>query len=274
MFKLNLITAALLFTFFSSIVSAQVIATVGNKKITKKLFDQKYSELKKNVFNPPTPRVFLEDLIKFEVGVQEAKKRNLQNDPIVKDKFNQELYKALLEKSLGKNIQNIKVTEGEMRRFYRLNPEIKTSHILIQFKPNSTNKEIAIAQKRANEIYKEVRKSKRSFAELVKLYSDDSISKRTGGDIGFQTGVSLAPTYYNAAKKLKVGSISKPIRTRFGFHIIKLTGLQKYKDANQRQVRAAVFDTKRKAEFEKFFKKLNRKYSIKRNNSAIKKLSK
>ncbi len=266
-------TFSVLLAFIPAISSAQVIATVGNKKITKKMFNKKYNELKKNVFNPPSPELFLEDLIKFEVGVQEARKRNLQNDPIVKDKFNQELYKALLEKSLGNNIQKIKVTEGEMRKFYRLNPEVKTSHILIQFKSESTQKEIAIAKKRADEIYKEVRSSKRSFPELVKLYSDDSISKRTGGDIGFQSGVSLAPTYYNAAKRLKVGKISKPVRTRFGFHIIKLTGLQKYKDSNKRQVRAAVFDTKRKTEFEKFFKKLNRKYSIKRNRGEIKKLS-
>jgi len=238
------------------------------------MFDKKYNELKKTVFNPPTEKVFLEDLIKFEVGVQEARKRKLQNDPIVKDKFNQELYKALLEKSLGKNIEKIKVTEGEMRKFYRLNPEVKTSHILIQFKPKSTEKEIAIAKKRADEIYKEVRASKRTFAELVKLYSDDRISKKSGGDIGFQSGISLAPTYYNTAKRLKVGQISKPARTRFGFHIIKLTGTQKYKDANRRQIRAAVFDTKRKTEFNKFFNKLNRRYTIKRNRTEVNKLSK
>lgn len=271
MFKYTFIFI-LLFTLFPLLSSAQVLATVGNKKITKKLFDQKYSELKKNVFNPPAPKVFLEDLIKFEIGVQEARKQNLQNDPIVKDKFNQELYKALLEKSLGGKIEGIKVTEGEIRKFYRLNPEIKTSHILIQFKPNSTAKELAIAQKRANEIYKEVRKSKRVFADLVKLYSDDSISKKSGGNIGFQSGMSLAPTYYNAAKKLKVGKISKPIRTRFGFHIIKLTGIQKYKDSNPRQIRAAVFDTKRKKQFDNFFKKLDRKYSIKRNKKEVQKL--
>lgn len=272
MFKIFLSSLVML-ALSPLLVSAQVIATVGPKKITKQLFNKKYSELKKNVFNPPTPEVFLQDLIKFEVGVLEAKRQKLQNDPIVKDKFNQELYKALLEKSLGNKIQNIKVTQGEMRKFYRTNPEIKTSHILIQFKPNSNDKEIAIAKKRANEIYKEVRISKRDFDELVKLYSDDSISKRTGGDIGFQSGVSLAPTYYAAAKRLKVGQISKPIRTRFGFHIIKLTGIQKYKDANISQIRAAVFDTKRKVEFNKFFKKLNKKYKININKKEVRKLT-
>ncbi len=251
---------------------AQVLATVGKKKITKQHFDKKYAELRKNVFNPPPPQLFLEDLIKFEVGVQEARRQKLDKDPIVLDRFEQELYKALLEKEIGGKIQKINVTEGEVQKYYKKNPELKTSHILIQFKPDSTEKEIAIAKKRANEIYAEVKKSKRKFSDLVKLYSDDNISKRNRGDIGFQSSITLAPTYYSAAKKLKIGQISKPIRTRFGFHIIKLTGIQKYKNANKRQAKAAVFDSKRKVYFNNYFKKLKKKYSIKTNKKEVKKL--
>ncbi len=257
---------------FAQVSQAQVLATVGRKTITKKFFDKKYSEVKRNVLNPPPPSLFLQDLIKFEVGLQEAKKRKLQNDPIVIDRYNQELYKALVEKSIGSKVQKIKVSEKDMRKHYRNQPEVKTSHILIQFKTNSTAKEIAIAEKRANEIYKEVKSSKRKFPELVKLYSDDFVSKKSQGDIGYQSSLSLAPSYYQAARKLKVGQISKPVRTRFGFHIIKLTGVQKFEKANRRQLRAAVFDEKRKVEFDNFFGKLMKKYKIKMNTKEIKKL--
>ena len=268
----QLILMISILVLFSLNLQAQVLATVGKTKITTAQFNKKYSELKKNVFNPPPPQLFLEDLIKFEIGVQEARRKKLHKDPFVMDRLNQELYKALLEKEIGGKIEKINVTEAETQNYYKKHPEIRTSHILIQFKPSSTVKEIAIAKKRALEIYKEVRNSKRKFSELVKLYSDDNISKRNRGDIGFQSGVTLAPPYYNAAKKLKVGQISKPIRTRFGFHIIKLTGLQSYKKANKRQAKAAVFDSKRKVYFDNYFKKLKQKYSIKKNNNEVRKL--
>ncbi len=64
---------------FSSSVSAQVVAKVGNKPITLKDFKIKYDEVKKQTINPPPPVVFLEDLIRYEVGVQEAEKQNLRN---------------------------------------------------------------------------------------------------------------------------------------------------------------------------------------------------
>ena len=153
--------------FTYSTANAQVLATVGKKKITKKQFDKKYNELKKNVFNPPTPQLFLEDLIKFEVGVQEARKQKFDKNPIVLDRFNQEMYKALIEKEIGKKIQKINVTDKEVRQYYKKNPEIKTSHILFQFKPDATAKEIAMVKKRAFSIYKEVKISKRTFPESV-----------------------------------------------------------------------------------------------------------
>ena len=254
-----------------NIASAQVVASVGSKKITLKEFNQKYNEILKQTVNPPSKSLFLEDLVRYEIGVQEAKKRKLQSDPIVKQAIDQELYKGLLERELGKKVEAIKVTEKEMRAYYRRNPEIRTSHILIEHKPNATSKEIAAAKKRAQEIFAEVKKSKRPFSELVKLYSDDVLSKQNGGDVGWQSRVTLVPPYYNAIKSLKTGRMTKSlVRTRFGFHIIKVTGRHSFQDANRRQIRAAVFDQKRKKLFDNFFKKLKGNYKISVNKGLIK----
>ncbi|MEO0335433.1 MAG: hypothetical protein AAF202_03515, partial [Pseudomonadota bacterium] len=141
---IELTTLLCLSAFLAPATYAQIIvATVGTKKITLAEFKKKFKDVKQNSINPPKPEVFLEDLIRFEMGVQEAEKINLRNDPIVKERFKQEMYKALLEKKLGKQVENIKVNEKEMRRWYKKNPELRLSHILIEFSPTATAMQIA-----------------------------------------------------------------------------------------------------------------------------------
>ncbi|AHI04525.1 hypothetical protein BDW_00075 [Bdellovibrio bacteriovorus W] len=249
---------------------SEVVAQIGKKTITLEEFNKKYNEVKSQTINPPSKELFLEDLIRYEVGLQEAEKKNLQKDPAVQERFNQEMYKALLERELGPRVQKIQVSDKEMQAWYAKNPELRTSHILIEYKPGATQAQIAEAKKRATEIFEEVKKSKRPFEELVKLYSDDALSKQAGGDIGWQSRVTLVPGYYDAAVTMKVGEVRGLVESQFGFHVIKLTGRRSYENANKRQIRAAVFDEKRKALFNEYFNKLKQSYSIKENASALK----
>lgn len=250
--------------------SNEVVAQVGKKTITLEDFNRKYNEVKAQTVNPPPKDLFLEDLIRYEMGLQEAEKRGFQKDPIVLDRFNQEMYKALLEKDLSPRITKIQVSDAEMKAWYAKNPELRTSHILIEYKAAATPAQIAEAKKRAAEIFEEVKKSKRPFEELVKLYSDDALSKQAGGDIGWQSRVTLVPNYYEAASSMKVGEVKGLIETQFGFHVLKLTGRRSFENANKRQIRAAVFDEKRKQIFNEYFAKLKKSYTIKENASAIK----
>lgn len=262
----------LIFSTLFSVANAQVVATVGKSKITLEDFNKRYDEVKRQAINPPGPEVFLEDLIRYEVGIQEAEKMKIENDPVIKEEIRRVIYKGMIEKSIGKSVENIKVNEEEMRKFYRDNPELRTSHILIEVKEGATAAQLVEAEKRANDIYNEVKKSKRPFEELVKLYTDDTVSKNTGGDIGYQSKVTLVPTYYDVAKSMSLNEIKGLVRSRYGFHIIKLTGKRNYQQANKLQIRAAVFDEKRKVVFDKYFDTLKSKYSIKKDNNLIKKI--
>ncbi|MNU01283.1 peptidylprolyl isomerase [compost metagenome] len=69
---------------------------------------------------------------------------------------------------------------------------------------------------------------------------------------------------------MKIGEVKGLIETQFGYHIIKLTGRRSFENANKRQIRAAVFDEKRRLIFNEYFDKLKKTYSIKENKSAIK----
>lgn len=261
--------------FVSSVVFAQkesaVVATVGTKKITLEEFNKKYNEVISQVLvNPPSKKVFLEELVRYEMGVQEARKRGFDKDPIVLDRINQEIYKAFLEKELGKKVEDSVVTDAEMKAWYSSNPQIRLSDILIEVKPGATKEQREEARKRGNEILDEVKKSKRPFEELVRLYSDDITTKNLGGDIGWQSRISLVGTYYNAANDLKVGEVtSKLIETPFGYHIIKLTGRRSYEEATKREIRMAVYDVKRKAVFDAFFDKIRQNYKINVNSGLV-----
>lgn len=250
---------------------SQVVATVGSKKITLDEFNKKYKEVTSQVLvNPPSKKVFLEDMVRYEVGVQEAKKRGLEKDPVVVDRINQEMYKALLEKELGKKVQENSVSEPEMKAWYAKNPQIRLSDILIEVKPGATEAQRAEAKKRAEEILSEVKKSKRPFEELVRLYSDDTTTKNLGGDVGWQSRITLVPTYYDAAVAMKTGDVSQSlVETPFGFHILKLTGRRSYEEATKREVRMAVFDEKRKSVFDDFFNRVKKQYQINVNTKLV-----
>lgn len=252
--------------------TAQAVATVNSKPITLQEFKKRYEDVKRETLNPPPPEIFLEDLVRYEIGVQEAERQKLQEDEIVKERFRQEMYKALLERSLSKKVDGIKISENEMKAYYQKNPEIRSSHILIEVKPGATPAEKAQSKQRADEIYGKVKGSKQPFEELVKLYTDDTLSRSVGGDINWQSRVTLFPTYYEAALKLKIGEVFGLVETRYGFHILKLTGKRAFSEANRLQIRAAVFDEKRKEIFNQYFKELKKNYKVTTNEALLKNL--
>lgn len=252
---------------------AAVVAEVGSKKITLDEFNKKYNEILSVVGTSggtaPTKAEFLEDLVRFELGLAEANKKNLEKDPVVQERIKQEMYKVLLEKELGQKAAKIQPTEAEMKSWYSNNPSIRWSNILIEVKSAATPEQRAEAKKRAQEIFAEVKSSKRPFEELVRLYSDDTMAKQIGGDVGFQS-VITAPLVYNYVKRSKVGDLVGPIETVFGFFIMKVTGRATFEQANRPQIRQAVFNEKRKVLMDQYFAGLKKQIPTRSNPSLLK----
>ncbi len=108
--------------------------------------------------------------------------------------------------------------------FYRLddkrvgaNEVVKAAHILISA---NNNKDSAKAE--AQKIYNEVKSGKESFAVYASKYSQDPGSARQGGDLGYFGKGKMVKEFEEAAFKTPVGSISEPVETQFGYHIIKV----------------------------------------------------
>ena len=263
MYKFVLIFS-LVFALASN-ANAKVIAQAGDIKITDVEFDKSYKVAIQNSMaldRPPTKKEHLEDMIRYRIGLAEARKKNLENHPQVKKALDLELYKGLIEVNLAKDVEKIKVSDAEMKAYYQKNPTMRSSHILISYPIGANEQQIQEAKKRANKIYKDVVSGKKKWSVYVRMYTDDNATKALDGDIGYQTSTSIQPRYYNALKKLNMGQISPPVRSIYGFHIIKKTGQRSYARANKDALKIAVFDKKRFEIFDSYFEKLKRKYKV------------
>ncbi|MCS7198272.1 MAG: peptidylprolyl isomerase [Candidatus Bipolaricaulota bacterium] len=121
----------------------------------------------------------------------------------------------------------IQPTTTELQAYFEANreryatPEVKARHILIRVDENASEEQVAQAKKKIEGIKKELDKGA-DFAEIAKKYSDDKSNAENGGDLGwFGRGV-MVKEFEDAAFALDIGKISEPVRTRYGFHLIKV----------------------------------------------------
>ncbi|MCP3927143.1 MAG: hypothetical protein GY714_31680 [Desulfobacterales bacterium] len=124
-------------------------------------------------------------------------------------------------------LKESKVTNQEIKDFYNGNADqfekpksVVARHILIRTKKDSSAKGIETAKNKALDIYKKAKKGE-NFAKLAKKYSEGPTAK-TGGLLGeFQKG-SMVKEFDDKAFSMKQGEISEPVKTVYGFHVIKI----------------------------------------------------
>ena len=102
---------------------------------------------------------------------------------------------------------------------------IQAAHIFMQLPFDAPEDEVAAAQQKANNIYNELMAQEgKNWSEMVKQYSDDRGTVQRDGALTSFTVSRIVPEFIEACKSLEIGQIAKPIRTNYGFHIIKLLG--------------------------------------------------
>jgi parvulin-like peptidyl-prolyl isomerase len=122
-----------------------------------------------------------------------------------------------------------KVTDAEAEDFYKQNPDkfkmpeqVRASHILVKIEPDATPQVVTAKEKAAQAIADRVKKGE-DFAKLAKELSEDPSAKENSGDLNFFTREQMVPEFSKAAFAMKKGEISDPVRSEFGYHIIKVT---------------------------------------------------
>lgn len=147
---------------------------------------------------------------------------------------------------------------------------VRASHILIQIK-GKTPADTLKAYKKAVAILDSA-KNGVSFAKLARDNSADSVSARKGGDLGYvRRGMMVRPFDEALFSIKKVGEMAGPVRTRFGYHIVKLTGVKPVPPFSEvkASLRENYLNTGYQRDYEDFLAELKRRYAFTSNKPAV-----
>lgn len=172
----------------------------------------------------------------------EFMKHNQIDESVIRDDIGKDLaLRKLVEKS-----QNLDVSEEQARAFYEEHKhrflqqeEVQASHILLKLEEGADEAKIDELRKKADGIAKEARKPGADFAELAKTNSEGPSADR-GGELDFFPRNRMVPEFSNAAFALKVGEVSDPVRTQFGWHVIKVTDRRDERQLPFEEVREVI----------------------------------
>ena len=167
-----------------------------------------------------------------------------------------------IRKWLGKQIASqLSVTETECREFYESHraqffvPERRNVSHLFLAAPPETPPDVVNAKQAAIETLSARLAVGEDFATLAAQNSEDEATKLRGGELGYFSAQRMPPDFVEAAVKMRPGEISKPVRTRLGLHILKLTDIQPPRQQTLEEVRGdislALANEKRAAAIEK-----------------------
>ncbi|NLZ53410.1 MAG: foldase [Thermoanaerobacteraceae bacterium] len=138
---------------------------------------------------------------------------------------------AKIEKLLGPDVE---IEEDEMKAYFEENKEsfdekeqVKASHILVD------------SEDKAKEV-KEKLQAGEEFADLAKEYSTDTSNNERGGDLGYFTRGAMVKEFEDAAFSMEIGQISDPVKTDYGYHIIKVEDKKPAKEATYEESKDEV----------------------------------
>jgi peptidyl-prolyl cis-trans isomerase C len=217
----------------------RVVLKVGDLSITAAQFDlliDMLPEQSRASVRGAARRQFADNLVRVLALAEEGKRRGLDQTPTFKFQaaFQQDNYLAGLTFSqIGKEG---KVSEDDARKYYDEHKQewdtVKARHILVRVQGSAVPlrtgaKELSDAEAlaKAQEIRKRLVAGE-DFATLAKAESDDASSGANGGDLGTFSHGQMVPAFDAAAYALKPGEISEPVKTQFGYHIIKVESRQ------------------------------------------------
>lgn len=213
-----------------------VVITVGEERITKSQFERLLAglpdQVRASAQQGPGKKKLAEQVAELKALAQEARKRGVDRTPEVKELI---AFQAdnLLANSLYRDIAaKVAPDEAAERAYYEQHKaeyeQVTASHILIRFKGSSVPLKTGqkdLTEEEALAKTQELRKrlvAGEDFAKLATAESDDSTASKQGGSLGSFTRGHMVPAFEQAAFTLPAGQVSEPIKTQFGYHLIKV----------------------------------------------------
>jgi len=204
----------------------EMINQAAQQLVQQKLLAQ---EARRQDIEPNAPRIdaFMDQMAQ-QAGGREALDASLKQGGLSVDSMRGMIEEMDLARQLvGEKIPaGIEVTDTELKEYHDANPEafvepptVRTRHILFTVAQDADEAAVEAARSKAEAARARALEGE-DFADLAKELSQGPSASR-GGDIGFAPADRLDAAYAEAAFALKVGEISKVVRSSFGFHVIK-----------------------------------------------------
>ncbi len=226
----HLIFSFILFCIVTFVAQAQkqeTLLTIGDSQISKTEFERIYRKNNSDLMDESdkkSPEEYLDLFINFKLKVIEAENLKLDTTKAFKKELGG--YRKELAQPYLTDIKYDQKLEKEL--YDRMTKEVNASHILINVSPNASLAEVEAARTKAEKIKQEILAGK-DFNAAAKEYSDDPSAKSNGGDLGYFSAFQMVAPFEDTAYQTPVGQISEPVRTRFGFHLIKVNDVRENK---------------------------------------------
>jgi peptidyl-prolyl cis-trans isomerase C len=211
----------------------KVVLTIGNEKITEQQYDDMVNAIPAQYqayARGPGKRSFAEQIAQVKVLAAEAEKKKLDQDPKVRDQLSFQRQNLLAQAMFLSLQENVKVGDTAVEKYFNEHKQdyevLKGKHILIRVKgapmqalPGKPELSDDEALAKAKDIRQKL-VAGGDFAAIAKADSDDQGSGANGGELGeFKKGM-MVPPFEEAAFAAKVGEVTQPVKTPFGYHLI------------------------------------------------------
>jgi hypothetical protein len=198
--------------------------------VDERLFDMEVERLKINLSDKDADAAF--EKFKKRFPSPEFLAMYYERTGITEAEAKAETIKRLRYDMTIKQRYGINITEADARKYYGSHKadfeeeaQVEASHILVNVAQNADSKTLEEGRKKAAELAAEAKKPGVDFSELAKKSSSGPSAGR-GGYLGFFPASRMVKPFADAAFAMKKGEVSDPVRTQFGFHVIKVTDLR------------------------------------------------
>ena len=236
---------------------------------TKAIYDSDIDEViagmgeRGEAYKSPQGRAaVLEQLISQKLFLADAMRNLYEREPAFKEELARIKEQLLIQYAISKAVDNVTVTDIEARKFYDEHKDsfqgqgvVSASHILVN------------SESDAHDILNKINAGEMSFEDAARTYSSCP-SRAQGGDLGEFGRGQMVPEFDQAVFSMNVGEISAPVKTQFGYHIIRKNGERQTDPVSFEQakdtIKARLYDEKRQKAYQSKINQLKILYPVER----------